>query len=127
MIPHVTNEIKSRILDAAKGRNGEPDADVVIAEVGGTVGDIEGLPFLEAIRQFKKDVGPENVMYIHVTLIPYVGPWGEVKTKPTQHSVIKLREIGHPAGRADLPDPTADLPGDEEQDLPLLRCRARKR
>jgi len=94
MIPHVTGEIKERIKDAAKGRNGEPDADVVIAEVGGTVGDIEGLPFLEAIRQFRKDVGHENVMYIHITLIPYVGPWGEVKTKPTQHSVIKLREIG---------------------------------
>lgn len=94
MIPHVTGEIKERIRDAARGRDGQPDADVVIAEVGGTVGDIEGLPFLEAIRQFKKDVGPENVMYIHVTLIPYVGPWGEVKTKPTQHSVIKLREIG---------------------------------
>ena len=94
MIPHVTNEIKDRVKDGAKGLNGEPDADVVIAEVGGTVGDIEGLPFLEAIRQFKKDVGPENVMYIHVTLIPTVGPWQEVKTKPTQHSVIKLREIG---------------------------------
>ncbi len=94
MIPHVTGEIKSRILEAARGEAGEPDADVVIAEVGGTVGDIEGLPFLEAIRQFRKDVGHENVMYIHVTLIPYVGPWGEVKTKPTQHSVIKLREIG---------------------------------
>jgi CTP synthase len=66
----------------------------VIAEIGGTVGDIEGLPFLEAIRQFRKDVGHENVLYVHVTLIPYVGPWGEVKTKPTQHSVIKLREIG---------------------------------
>ncbi|MCW3095912.1 MAG: synthase [Chthonomonadaceae bacterium] len=94
MIPHVTNEIKDRIKLAAKGVDGKPDADVVIAEVGGTVGDLEGLPFLEAIRQFKKDVGAENVMYIHVTLIPYVGPWGEVKTKPTQHSVIKLREIG---------------------------------
>jgi CTP synthase len=94
MIPHVTGEIKERIMDAARGRDGEPDADVVIAEVGGTVGDIEGLPFLEAIRQFKKDVGQENVMYIHVTLIPNVGPWGEIKTKPTQHSVIKLREIG---------------------------------
>jgi len=94
MIPHVTNEIKSRIHEAARGHNGEPDVDVLIAEVGGTVGDIEGLPFLEAIRQFKKDVGHDSVMYIHVTLIPYVGPWGEVKTKPTQHSVIKLREIG---------------------------------
>lgn len=94
MIPHITNEIKARIRDAAKGENGEQDRDIVIAEVGGTVGDIEGLPFLEAIRQFKKDVGHDNVLYIHVTLIPYVGPWGEVKTKPTQHSVIKLREIG---------------------------------
>ncbi len=94
MIPHVTNEIKERIREAARGAEGEPDMDVVIAEVGGTVGDLEGLPFLEAIRQFRKDVGSENVMYIHVTLIPNVGPWGEVKTKPTQHSVIKLREIG---------------------------------
>ncbi len=94
MIPHITNEIKDRIKDAAKGEDGDPDNDVVIAEVGGTVGDIEGLPFLEAIRQFKKDVGAENVMYIHVTLIPKVGPWGEIKTKPTQHSVIKLRELG---------------------------------
>lgn len=94
MIPHVTDEIKSRVRDAGKGQDGEPDLDVVIAEVGGTVGDIEGLPFLEAIRQLRKDLGPENVMYIHVTLIPNVGPWGEVKTKPTQHSVIKLREIG---------------------------------
>ncbi len=94
MIPHVTDEIKSRVKDAAKRPDGEADLDVVIAEVGGTVGDIEGLPFLEAIRQLRKDLGPENVMYIHVTLIPNVGPWGEVKTKPTQHSVIKLREIG---------------------------------
>ena len=94
MIPHITNEIKERIRSAAKGAAGEPDADIVIAEVGGTVGDIEGLPFLEAIRQFRKDVGTQNVMYIHVTLIPSVGPWGEVKTKPTQHSVMKLREIG---------------------------------
>lgn len=94
MIPHITNEIKERIKDAVPGIDGQPDADVVIAEVGGTVGDIEGLPFLEAIRQFRKDVGSENVMYIHVTLVPYVGPWSEVKTKPTQHSVIKLRELG---------------------------------
>lgn len=94
MIPHVTDEIKERIHEASLGQNGEPDADIVIAEVGGTVGDIEGLPFLEAIRQFRKDAGYQNVMYIHVTLVPSVGPWGEVKTKPTQHSVIKLREIG---------------------------------
>ncbi len=90
MIPHITNEIKERVL----GLGAKSGADVVIAEIGGTVGDIEGLPFLEAIRQLKKDVGHENVLYIHVTLIPYIGPWGEVKTKPTQHSVIKLREIG---------------------------------
>ena len=90
MIPHITNEIKERVL----GLGAKSGADVVIAEIGGTVGDIEGLPFLEAIRQLKKDVGHENVLYLHVTLIPYVGPWGEVKTKPTQHSVIKLREIG---------------------------------
>ncbi|MCA1594865.1 MAG: CTP synthase, partial [Chloroflexi bacterium] len=90
VIPHITNEIKERIHALAT----ETGADVSIVEVGGTVGDIEGLPFLEAIRQFRKDVGPENVMYVHVTLIPYVGPWGEMKTKPTQHSVIRLREIG---------------------------------
>ncbi len=90
VIPHITNEIKERIR-AVGEING---ADIVIAEIGGTVGDIEGLPFLEAIRQFRKDVGVENVLYVHVTLIPQVGPWGEMKTKPTQHSVIKLREIG---------------------------------
>ncbi len=94
MIPHITNEIKDRVKSAARSANGGAGVDVVIAEVGGTVGDIEGLPFLEAIRQFKKDAGHDNVMYIHVTLIPTVGPWQEVKTKPTQHSVIKLREIG---------------------------------
>lgn len=90
VIPHVTNEIKRRIKQVAQ----EQEADVVIAEIGGTVGDIESLPFLEAIRQMRKDVGSENTLYVHVTLVPQVGPWGEVKTKPTQHSVIKLREIG---------------------------------
>ena len=90
VIPHVTNEIKRTIMQVAR----EQEADVVIAEIGGTVGDIESLPFLEAIRQMRKDVGPENTMYVHVTLIPQIGPWGEVKTKPTQHSVYKLREIG---------------------------------
>ncbi len=90
MIPHITNEIKERVVSLGE----KSGADVVIAEIGGTVGDIEGLPFLEAIRQLRKDVGHDNVLYVHVTLIPYVGPWGEVKTKPTQHSVIKLREIG---------------------------------
>lgn len=90
VIPHVTNEIKRTIHQVAK----EQEADVVIAEIGGTVGDIESLPFLEAIRQMRKDAGSENVLYVHVTLVPQVGPWGEVKTKPTQHSVYKLREIG---------------------------------
>ncbi len=88
VIPHVTTEIKDGIKEAGK------DVEIVIAEIGGTVGDIESLPFMEAIRQFKNDVGVENCMYIHVTLIPQVGPWNEIKTKPTQHSVIKLREIG---------------------------------
>ncbi|MFP2961594.1 CTP synthase [Myxococcus sp. 1LA] len=88
VIPHVTDEIKSSIRQAAQ------DADVVIVEVGGTVGDIESLPFLEAIRQMRYDVGSENVVYVHLTLLPYIGAAGEVKTKPTQHSVMKLREIG---------------------------------
>ncbi len=90
VIPHITDEIKSRIKVNAE----QSGADIAIVEIGGTVGDIEGLPFLEAIRQFRKDVGLQNVMYVHVTLIASVGPWGEQKTKPTQHSVIKLREIG---------------------------------
>ncbi|MDH7482198.1 MAG: CTP synthase [Armatimonadota bacterium] len=90
VIPHITDEIKERIRNAPL----EAGADVAVVELGGTVGDIEGQPFLEAIRQFKKDAGPENVLYIHVTLIPFVGPWGEVKTKPTQHSVARLREMG---------------------------------
>ena len=89
VIPHITNEIKERILRLA-----EEDVDVVITEVGGTVGDIEILPFLEAIRQFRKDVGRENVFYIHVTLVPFIGPSGEQKTKPTQHSVTELRSRG---------------------------------
>ena len=90
VIPHVTNEIKERIV--AYGRS--TGADIVLAEVGGTVGDIEGLPFLEAIRQMKRDAGPGNVLFVHVTLIPTVGPWDEIKTKPTQHSVMRLREVG---------------------------------
>jgi CTP synthase len=90
VIPHITNEIKERIRAVGSAEN----ADVVLAEIGGTVGDIESLPFLEAARQFRKDVGSANVLYVHVTLIPQIGPWGEIKTKPTQHSVIKLREIG---------------------------------
>ncbi len=90
VVPHITNEIKRRIGLAAK----ETQADVLLVEVGGTVGDIEGLPFLEAIRQMRKDVGRENVLYMHVTLLPHIGSTGELKTKPTQHSVRDLRAIG---------------------------------
>ncbi|MFD0713149.1 CTP synthase [Paenibacillus sp. GCM10027626] len=90
VIPHITNEIKDRVFRAGK----ETGADVVITEIGGTVGDIESLPFLEAIRQIKSDIGRDNVMYIHVTLIPFIKAAGEVKTKPTQHSVKELRSIG---------------------------------
>ncbi|KAB8330364.1 CTP synthase [Scytonema tolypothrichoides VB-61278] len=90
VIPHITNEIKERIIRVAKDTN----PDVVITEIGGTVGDIESLPFLEAIRQFRKDVGRINVVYMHVTLIPWIASAGEMKTKPTQHSVKELRSIG---------------------------------
>jgi CTP synthase len=88
VIPHITNEIKARILRVAE------DADVVITEVGGTVGDIESLPFLEAIRQLRHDIGRENVFFCHVSLVPYIAPSGELKTKPTQHSVRELRSLG---------------------------------
>jgi len=89
VIPHITNQIK----DAIKAMAGE-DVDVVITEIGGTVGDIESLPFLEAARQIRQDVGRDNVFYLHVSLVPYMGPAGELKTKPTQHSVTALRSIG---------------------------------
>lgn len=89
VIPHITDEIKNRIRHLTSD-----DTDVVITEVGGTVGDIEILPFLEAIRQFRLDVGPQNVFYLHVTLVPFIGPSGEQKTKPTQHSVTELRSRG---------------------------------
>jgi len=89
VIPHITNEIKARILAM-----GSDDIDVVITEVGGTVGDIESLPFLESIRQVRHEVGRDNVFFLHVSLLPYIGPSGELKTKPTQHSVAALRSIG---------------------------------
>ena len=93
VIPHITDEIKDRIRRSAE----QSDADVVISEIGGTVGDIESLPFLEAIRQFRREAGAENVLYLHVTLVPFVDAAGELKTKPTQHSVNELRRIGiHP-------------------------------
>jgi CTP synthase len=88
IIPHVTDEIKRCVLEGVNG------VDVCIVEIGGTVGDIESLPFLEAIRQFRADVGKENVMYVHVTLVPYIETAGELKTKPTQHSVSELRRVG---------------------------------
>ena len=88
VIPHITDEIKSHIREVGK------DVDVVICEVGGTVGDIESLPFLEAIRQFRFDVKSKNILYVHLTLVPYIKASGELKTKPTQHSVQKMREIG---------------------------------
>jgi len=88
VIPHITDEIKSKILDLSE------EIDIVIVEVGGTVGDIESLPFLEAIRQMRGDLGRENTLYIHLTLVPYIQTAGELKTKPTQHSVKELREIG---------------------------------
>jgi len=88
VIPHITNEIKKSIMQVAKGK------DIVITEIGGTIGDIESLPFLEAIRQMRLDVGKENVVYVHITLLPYIKAAEEIKTKPTQHSVMKLREIG---------------------------------
>ena len=88
VIPHITDEIKSNVIACAEG------LDVLIVEVGGTVGDIESLPFLEALRQLRHEVGPQNSVSLHLTLVPYIAAAGELKTKPTQHSVQKLREIG---------------------------------
>ena len=88
VVPHVTDEIKSRIRAVADGN------DVVVTEIGGTVGDIESLPFLEAVRQFRLEVGPENCLDVHLTLVPYIQAAQEMKTKPTQHSVATLRSIG---------------------------------
>ncbi|MFZ2372360.1 MAG: CTP synthase, partial [Trichococcus flocculiformis] len=90
VIPHITNEIKEKIMRAGE----TTDSDIVITEVGGTVGDIESLPFLEALRQMRMEAGAENVLYIHTTLIPYLRAAGELKTKPTQHSVKELRSLG---------------------------------
>ena len=90
VIPHITNEIKSHLLSAELASK----ADVIITEIGGTVGDIESLPFLEAIRQWRRDVGYENTFYLHTTLVPFVKAASELKTKPTQHSVKELRSLG---------------------------------
>ncbi len=107
VVPHVTNEIKRRIVNAAQ----RLEADVALVEIGGTVGDIEGQPFLEAIRQLRKDVGRDNVLYIHITLLPYLGASGELKTKPTQHSVRELRGIGI---QPDIIGLRADMPINDE-------------
>jgi len=115
VIPHITNEIKHRIGQVAR-----QDVDVVIVEIGGTVGDIESLPFLEAIRQMRKDVGRENTLYIHLTLLPYISATGELKTKPTQHSVKELRAIGI---QPDVIVARADHPvGEEVKDKIALFC-----
>ena len=97
VIPHITDEIKSAIKRMA------PDNDVVIVEIGGTVGDIESLPFLEAIRQFRHEIGRQNAMFIHLTLVPYIAAAGEVKTKPTQHSRARADGDRNPARHPHLP------------------------
>ncbi|MBC7310018.1 MAG: CTP synthase, partial [Tetrasphaera sp.] len=97
VIPHITNEIKRRMRAAAAGSPGIKDSeapDVIITEIGGTVGDIESLPFLEAARQVRHDLGRDNCVFVHVSLVPYLAPSGELKTKPTQHSVAALRQVG---------------------------------
>ena len=118
VIPHVTDEIKRRIKLPAKQ---DPEVDVVITEIGGTVGDIESLPFLEAIRQFRLECPPEDTISVHLTLVPYIETAGEIKTKPTQHSVAELRIDRHPARLPDLPRPPADRRGRPAQDRPLLQ------
>ena len=121
IVPHVTNEIKKRIREVAE----KSGADVVLVEVGGTVGDIEGQPFLEAIRQMRNDVGRDNVLYIHVTLLPYIASTGELKTKPTQHSVKELRSIGI---QPDIIVCRSDYPVAEEfKDKIALFCDVEKR
>jgi CTP synthase len=111
VIPHITNEIKARIRRMATPAAGQDDIDLVITEIGGTVGDIESLPFLEAARQIRHETGRDNVFFLHVSLVPWIGPSGELKTKPTQHSVAALRSIGiQPDAivcRSDRPIPTS--------------------
>ncbi len=114
VIPHITDEIKASIMKVAK------DVDVVLVEIGGTVGDIESLPFLEAIRQFRSDIGKDNVLYIHLTLVPFIKTAGELKTKPTQHSVQKLREIGIQPDILLCRTEQAELPQDVKQKIALF-------
>lgn len=121
VVPHVTNEIKSRI----KGLAQQSDPEVLIVEVGGTVGDIEGQPFLEAIRQMRNDVGRDNVLFVHVTYLPYIVATGELKTKPTQHSVQELRRIGI---QPDVILCRSDFPMDEDiKDKIALHCDVDRR
>jgi CTP synthase len=118
VIPHITDEIKRRILAAAEGY------DIAIGEVGGTMGDIEGLPFLEAIREFAWDWGRENVLYVHLTLVPYITGGGELKTKPTQHSVKELTGLGiGPIFFSAAPPHSG--PTNQIEDCPLLQCERR--
>ena len=125
VIPHITDEIKAAIRAVAGGgAGGRADADVVIVEIGGTVGDIESLPFLEAVRQFRQDVGRENALFVHLALVPYIATAHELKTKPMQHSVRELRAIGIQPRRAALPHRPLPLPRHQGQARPLLR-RAR--
>ena len=120
MIPHITDEIKASIRRVAR-----EDVDIVIVEIGGTVGDIESLPFLEAIRQLRKDVGKDNVIYVHLTLVPFIQAAAELKTKATQHSVKELRAIGIQPDillcRTDQGSPAHA--GDQVQDRAVLRRR----
>ena len=119
VIPHVTDEIKAAVRKLAAD-----DVDVVITEIGGTVGDIEGLPFLEAIRQFALDVGKQNCLYIHLTLIPYLKAAGEAKTKPTQHSRRPAAADRYPARHPHLPDRARADQGRGREDRPVLQRRA---
>ena len=128
VIPHITDEIKRRILAMSEPDDQGLRPDVVITEIGGTVGDIESLPFLEAARQVRHEVGRDNVFFLHVSLVPYLAPSGELKTKPTQHSVAALRSIGIQPGCADrLSLRIATIPElGQAQDLAHVRRRHRR-
>ena len=119
VIPHITDEIKSCIRKLAT-----PEVDVVITEIGGTVGDIEGMPYYEAIRQFALDVGRQNCLFVHLTLVPYLKAAGELKTKPTQHSVHGTPQDRHPARCPDLPHRARDPGSGLREDRPVLQRRA---
>jgi len=122
VIPHVTNEIKNAMRKVAA--NG---ADVTLVEIGGTVGDIESLPFLEAIRQMRQELGRENTVFVHLTLVPWIAAAQELKTKPTQHSVKELLSNWHSGRHSDVPLGAAPGVGDEEEDRPLLQRRGEGR